>query len=49
MEYSLQSEKDETTLEIIQKNSKISQLTKEKQKDLADFLDTFTSNFIPAI
>lgn len=48
MEYSMSAEKEIDTLEVIKKNKNISKLSNETQKDLADFLDTFTNTLFPA-
>lgn len=48
MEYSMSAEKENETLEVIKKNKNISKLSNETQKDLADFLDTFTNTLFPA-
>ncbi len=49
MEYSIQADKEEETIEVIQKNKNIAQLPHETQKDLANFLDTFTGSLFPAL
>jgi hypothetical protein len=49
MEHSMQAEKEEDTLETIKKNKNIANLSDETQKNLANFLDTFTNNLFPAL
>jgi len=49
MEYSMQADKEEDTLETIKKNKSIANLSNETQKDLANFLDVFTNNLFPAL
>lgn len=49
MEYSIQADTEEDTLETIKKNKNIANLSPEAQKDLSEFLDVFTSNLFPTL
>jgi hypothetical protein len=49
MEYSMKSEVEETTLEVIEKDKNIAELTDENKQNLADFMDVFTNTLLSPI
>lgn len=49
MEYSMKSEAEETTLEVIEKDKNIAELTDENKQNLADFMDVFTNTLLSPI